>query len=76
VASVPYPYRYVADPREVDEILHVPLSALLTPGAHRVERRRAYGMDLDVHYFELGDEVLWGATARITWELLGIWRTA
>ena len=76
VASVPYPYGYVADPREVDEILHVPLSALLTPGAHRVERRRAYGMDLDVHYFELGDEVLWGATARITWELLGIWRNA
>ncbi len=75
VASVPYPYPYVADPREVDEILHVPLSSLLT-GEHRVERRRAYGMDLDVHYFELGGEVLWGATARITWELLGIWRDA
>jgi 8-oxo-dGTP pyrophosphatase MutT (NUDIX family) len=76
VASVPYPYPYVADPREVDEILHVPLSALLAPGAHRVERRLAYGMDLDVHYFDLGGDVLWGATARITWELLGVWRTA
>ena len=77
VASVPYPYPYVPDPREVDRILHVPLSALLRPGAHRVEQREAYGMNLDVHYFELGDgEVLWGATARITWELLGIWRTA
>jgi len=77
VASVPYPYAYVADPREVDQILHVPLSELLRPGAHRVEQREAYGMNLDVHYFELGDgEVLWGATARITWELLGIWRTA
>jgi len=76
VASVPYPYPYVADPREVDEILHVPFSALLRPGAHRVEQREAYGMNLDVHYFELGGEVLWGATARITWELLGIWRTA
>ena len=76
VASVPYPYPYVADPREVDEILHVPFSALLRPGAHRVEQREAYGMNLDVHYFELGTDVLWGATARITWELLGIWRTA
>jgi 8-oxo-dGTP pyrophosphatase MutT (NUDIX family) len=75
VASVPYPYPYAPDPREVDEILHVPLSALLRPGAHRVEQREAYGMNLDVHYFELGTEVLWGATARITWELLGIWRT-
>jgi hypothetical protein len=32
-------------------------------------------MSLDVHYFTLGDDVLWGATARLVWELLGIWRT-
>ncbi len=76
VASVPYPYPYVADPREVDAILHVPLSALERPGAHRVEKREAYGVNVDVHYFDLGGEVLWGATARITWELLGVWRTA
>jgi 8-oxo-dGTP pyrophosphatase MutT (NUDIX family) len=76
VASVPYPYPYVAAPREVEEILHVPFEALLRPEAHHVERREAYGMNLDVHYFELDGEVLWGATARITWELLGIWRDA
>jgi 8-oxo-dGTP pyrophosphatase MutT (NUDIX family) len=75
VASVPYPYPYVAEPREVEEILHVPLSALLQPGIHRVERREAYGMNLDVHFFALGGDLLWGATARIVWELLGIWRT-
>jgi 8-oxo-dGTP pyrophosphatase MutT (NUDIX family) len=76
VASVPYPYPYVAAPGEVDEILHVPLAAFLAPGVHRVEPREAYGMNLDVHYFTLGEDVLWGATARIVWELLGIWRTA
>lgn len=76
VASVPYPYPYVAGPGEVDEILHVPLGALLAPGVHRVEPREAYGMNLDVHYFTIGDDVLWGATARIVWELLGVWRTA
>jgi 8-oxo-dGTP pyrophosphatase MutT (NUDIX family) len=76
VASVPYPYPYVAAPGEVDEILHVPLSALLAPGAHRVEPREVYGMSLDVHYFAMGEDVLWGATARIVWELLGVWRTA
>jgi 8-oxo-dGTP pyrophosphatase MutT (NUDIX family) len=75
VASVPYPYPYVAEPGEVDEILHVPLSALERPGVHRVEPREAYGMNLDVHYFTLGEDVLWGATARIVWELLGVWRT-
>jgi len=76
VASVPYPYPYVAAPGEVDEILHVALSGLLVPGVHRVEPREAYGMNLDVHYFTLGEDVLWGATARIVWELLGVWRTA
>jgi 8-oxo-dGTP pyrophosphatase MutT (NUDIX family) len=76
VASVPYPYRYVAAFEEVDEILHVPISALLAPGAHRSERREAYGMNLDVHYFTVGGDVVWGATARILWELLGVWRSA
>lgn len=76
VASVPYPYPYVAAPGEVDEILHVPLARLLDAGVHRVEPREAYGMKLDVHYFDLGGDLLWGATARIVWELLGVWRTA
>ncbi len=76
VASVPYPYAYVAAPGEVEEILHVPLAQLLSPGVHRVEPREAYGMSLDVHYFTIGEDLLWGATARIVWELLGVWRTA
>ncbi len=76
VASVPYPYPYAADPGEVDEILHVPLSELERPEIHRVEPREVYGMNLDVHFFTLGDDVLWGATARIVWELLGVWRDA
>lgn len=76
VGSVPYPYPYVAEPGEVEEILHVPLAALERPGVHRVERREVYGMSLDVHYFDLAEDVLWGATARIVWELLGVWRTA
>ncbi len=76
VASVPYPYAWAADPGEVDEILHVPLSVLERPELHRVERREVYGMNLDVHFFTLGEDVLWGATARIVWELLGVWRDA
>lgn len=75
VASVPYPYPYAAAPGEVDEILHVPLAALTRPGAHRVESREAYGMRLDVHFFSVGDDVIWGATARVLAELVAIWRT-
>ncbi len=75
VASVPYPYPYVAAPHEVEEILHVSLARLLDPATHRVEEREAYGMNLDAHYFTIGADTIWGATARILSELLAVWRT-
>jgi 8-oxo-dGTP pyrophosphatase MutT (NUDIX family) len=75
VASVPYPYPYVAAAGEVEEILHVPLAALARPDAHRVEPREVYGMKLDVHFFSVGGDVIWGATGRVLAELLAIWRT-
>jgi 8-oxo-dGTP pyrophosphatase MutT (NUDIX family) len=75
VASVPYPYPYAAAAYEVEEILHVPLAALLAPGAHRIERREAWGLPMDAHTFTVGDDTIWGATARILAELLPIWRT-
>ena len=75
VASVPYPYPYAAAPGEVDAILHVPLPALLAPGVHRTERRLAYGIAVDVHYYDVEGRTIWGATARVLHELLGIWRT-
>lgn len=74
VAAVPYPYPYAAEPGEVAEILHVPLSALLREGAHRTEQGEAYGKPVDVHFFDLGAEEVWGATARILHELLAVWR--
>ncbi|HUL58624.1 MAG TPA: CoA pyrophosphatase [Anaeromyxobacteraceae bacterium] len=74
VASVPYPYPYALEPGEVEELLHVPLAALLARGAHRTERREAYGMLVDVHWYYWREEAIWGATARILFELLSIWR--
>jgi 8-oxo-dGTP pyrophosphatase MutT (NUDIX family) len=75
VASVPYPYPYAAAPREVEAIWPVALPALLAPGVHRMERRIAYGLDVDVHAYEVEGRTIWGATARVLFELLGIWRT-
>jgi 8-oxo-dGTP pyrophosphatase MutT (NUDIX family) len=74
VASVPYPYPYAAAPGEVEAILNVPLPALLAPGVHRTERRVAYGLTVDVHYYDVEGRTIWGATARVLHELLGIWR--
>lgn len=75
VASVPYPYPYAAAPGEVEEILHVPIASLLDEASHGVRRVEAYGMTFDTHTYRAGAHVIWGATARILHELLGIWRS-
>jgi 8-oxo-dGTP pyrophosphatase MutT (NUDIX family) len=74
VGSVPYPYPYRPHPGEVDEILEVPLAQLARPGVHRTETREAYGMSHEVHFFTLGKDTIWGATARVLHELLGVWK--
>lgn len=76
VARVPYPYPFTAHPGEVEEILEVPLAELVRPGVHRTETREAFGMLHEVHFFSLGKDTVWGATARILSELLGVWRAA
>ncbi len=64
-------------PSEVTRIIEVPLSELLDPDVYREERWDVgtEGRDLeeadlergvfDVHFYDLDDETVWGATARI-----------
>jgi 8-oxo-dGTP pyrophosphatase MutT (NUDIX family) len=73
VGSVPYPYPYVAEPEEVEEIITAPLSALARPEAHRMEMREVYGETHEVHHYAVGRHTVWGATARILRDLLAIW---
>jgi 8-oxo-dGTP pyrophosphatase MutT (NUDIX family) len=61
----------VPDPREVVKILDVPLSDLLDDGAYREERWDLGIPDRAVYFFELADETVWGATARILAGFLG-----
>jgi 8-oxo-dGTP pyrophosphatase MutT (NUDIX family) len=53
------------DPREVTRVLEVPLAELMGDGVYREERWDGARFDLDVHFYELADETVWGATARI-----------
>lgn len=53
------------DPREVEQVFDVALSDLLGEGVYREERWDTWKLDLDVHFFELPGETVWGATARI-----------
>jgi hypothetical protein len=59
------PPELAPDPREVARVFDVPLSELMDDGVFREERWDTWRLDLDVHFFELADETVWGATARI-----------
>ena len=63
---------------EVDRILHVPLVDLLRPDTYREERWGRPPLDRTIHFFELDDETVWGATAGCScscWPSGRVWRT-
>jgi 8-oxo-dGTP pyrophosphatase MutT (NUDIX family) len=73
VATVPWPYPFQINPAEVASVFSIPLDWLSNP-AHLEVRQRpplAPGPPVSVYYFRPYDgEVIWGATARITLQLL------
>lgn len=62
----------VANPHEVDRVLFVPLAELVRPDTYREERWGTPPLDRPIHFFELDDETIWGATGRILHDLLGL----
>ena len=76
VGSVPYPYRFVKNPNEVEKIVEVPIQALLddhclTPAAEYNE-----GKKVDSWEYHYQGNIIWGATARILNNFLEIYRAA
>lgn len=63
----------VPAPDEVDRVIEASLDRLRRPGAVAWEQReRAPGELMDVPYFDVDDEVVWGATAMVLAELLAV----
>jgi 8-oxo-dGTP pyrophosphatase MutT (NUDIX family) len=57
-------------PAEVVRVLEVPLSDLLDATVYHEERWDGFQRDMSVYFFDLPDETVWGATARILTDLL------
>jgi len=60
----------VPSPDEVDRILHVPLAELMAPGVYREELWTRDDREHSIHFFDLIDETVWGATALMLHRLL------
>lgn len=62
----------VPNPDEVDAILHVPLSELLLADVFREERWGEGPAARPIVFFELVGDTVWGATAALLRQLLGL----
>jgi len=62
----------VANPDEVDAILHVPLSELLDPELFREEQWPIGSALRPIVFFDLVGDTVWGATASMLRQLLGL----
>jgi len=72
VGVVPHPYAFTPSPAEVAVIFTVPLRVLQAPDAERQETWDFGGRSVPIATFPVDGHVIWGATQRITRNLLGV----
>jgi 8-oxo-dGTP pyrophosphatase MutT (NUDIX family) len=75
VGVAPHPYAWRPAPDEVDAIFTVPLSTLAAPDAERSELWDFDGRSVPIRLFPVGGQNIWGATHRITRNLLEVLAT-
>ena len=66
------PHDLIPNPTEVDRVLHVALAELLDPEVYREERWDLFGAERSIFFFELHGDTVWGATAAMLRQLLGL----
>jgi 8-oxo-dGTP pyrophosphatase MutT (NUDIX family) len=70
VATVEERLELTARTGEVERVMWVPLTDFTREGAYRSEHWGEPPLDRMLHFFELEDETVWGATARIIADLI------
>jgi 8-oxo-dGTP pyrophosphatase MutT (NUDIX family) len=71
VGYAPFRPTFEPDPIEVAEVLEVPLSLFLDEGIKTIERWNRYGLEMDVPFYRIHGQTVWGATAIILSEFEG-----
>jgi 8-oxo-dGTP pyrophosphatase MutT (NUDIX family) len=66
----------VLAPDEVKSLLMVPVTKLLDPQVHTTEIRSVGEEQYRIHYYTVGDDIIWGATGRIVYQFLKTWEEA
>jgi 8-oxo-dGTP pyrophosphatase MutT (NUDIX family) len=72
VAVIPWPYSFVINKGEVDEVIKVPVAALMESDCLKPDTEFLNGREIKSYTYNYDGNVIWGATARILHKLLGI----
>ncbi len=71
VATLPKPVSYRLNSSEVEEVFSFPISYLFQEGVYSVELWPLSDRgQFEMHFFDFGDDLVWGATARIIFEFM------
>ena len=76
VAVIPWPYPFKLDKREVEELIEVPVTALMTEGCRDDSTEVIDGKTVATYHYHYRDKIIWGATARVLKQFLEIFRQA
>jgi 8-oxo-dGTP pyrophosphatase MutT (NUDIX family) len=63
-------------PSEVKSVFTVPVDRLLDNSVHSTETRETDGHSYQIHFFRVGDDVIWGATGFMLHQFLQAWEGA
>lgn len=72
VGLIPWPYLFKMDEEEVEEIIEVPIRALLDKGCLEQKTEIIEGVEDTLLFYHYQDRVIWGATAQILKQFLDI----
>lgn len=72
VGIIPWPYDIKVDQWETEEVIEVPLAALLDKDNVREDTDILEGEVVPTYFYHCQGKVIWGATARILSQFLGI----
>ena len=72
VALIPHPYEFKLSRQEIEEIIEVPVSALLEESCFREDTEMVDGKRVSTYFYTYQGNVIWGATAIILNQFLGI----
>jgi 8-oxo-dGTP pyrophosphatase MutT (NUDIX family) len=76
VGVITWPNNIKADGWETDEIIEVPIAALLHKNSREDKKEVVGGQPVTSYFYHYGDRVIWGATARILHQFLELYQRA